>query len=124
MNQPRSPELSEIFARLSQQARKVEEAFAALAARTDAAAAKRDERIQAGWRSMQADIDKQIKELQAARAAREHERDVQRAEQYAQEARARADWTAAYAVAATELAHLAALDAEAARSEADALKQQ
>jgi hypothetical protein len=123
MSQSRSPELSDIFARLSDQAKKVEGAFADLAAKTDANAAKRDEHVQAGWRSMQADIDKQIKGLQAAKAAREHERDVQRAEHNAQEAQARADWTASYAAAASEMARLAAVDAEAAQSEANALKQ-
>lgn len=123
MSQPRSPELSDLFARLTEQAKKVEGAFADLAAKTDASAAKRDERVQAGWHAMQADIDKQIKELQAAKAAREHERDVQRAEQNAQEAQTRADWTASYAAAASEMARMAALDAEAARSEANALKQ-
>ncbi|MCC7024240.1 MAG: hypothetical protein IT338_15550 [Thermomicrobiales bacterium] len=122
MGQSRSPELSDILARLSTQAKKVEDAFADLAEKTDTAAARRDERVQAGWRSMQADIDNQIKEMRAARAAREHERDVQRAEQNAQAAQARADWAAAYAVAASEMARLAALDAEAARSEANALK--
>ena len=124
MNEPRSPELSDIFARLSQQARKVENAFADLAAKTDASAAERDERVQAGWRSMQADIDTRIKDLQAAKAAREHERDVQKAEHNAQEAQARADWTASYAAAASEMARMAALDAEAARSVANTLKQQ
>jgi hypothetical protein len=73
---------------------------------------------------MQADIDNQVKEMRAARAAREHERDMQRAEQNALAAEDRSDWAAAYAVAASELARLASLDAEAARSEANALKQQ
>lgn len=122
MNKPQSPELSNLFAQLSQQAKKVEDAFADLATKTDAAAAKRDDQVQAGWRTMQADIDKQIKDLQAAKAARDHDRDVQRAEQNAQDAQARADWTAAYAVTASEMAWLASLDAQAARGAADALK--
>ena len=124
MDRSRSPELSDILARLSAQAKKVEDSFAGLARKTDAAAAKRDEQVQASWRSMQADIDNQVKEMRAARAAREHERDMQRAEQNAQAAEDRSDWAAAYAVAASELARLASLDAEAARSEANALKQQ
>jgi hypothetical protein len=49
---------------------------------------------------------------------------MQRAEQNALAAEDRSDWAAAYAVAASELARLASLDAEAARSEANALKQQ
>ena len=123
MDQPREPELSNILTQMSQQAKKVEDAFADLAQRTDAAAAQRDARAQADWRAMQAGIDKEVKELQAASAAREHERDVRQAEEAAQVAQARADWAASYAVAASEMARMAALDAAAARREADALNQ-
>ena len=122
MDQSRSPELSDILGQLSQQAKKVENAFADLAGKTDAAAGQRDARVQADWRAMQDNIDKEVKEMQAARAAREHERDVSRAEDNAQAAQARAAWAASYAVAASEMARLAALDAVAARGEADALK--
>lgn len=122
MSQPQSPELSDILARLSQQAKKVEDAFADLAAKTDASVAKRDAQVQASWRAMQADVDKQVKDLQAASDARKHERDVQRAEDNALAAQERADWSASYAEAAVAMARLAALDAEAARSEANALK--
>jgi hypothetical protein len=121
VDQSRSPELSDILGQLSQQAKKVENAFADLAGKTDAAAGQRDARVQADWRAMQDNIDKEVKEMQAARAAREHERDVSRAEDNAQAAQARADWAASYAVAASEMARLAALDAVAARGEADAL---
>ena len=121
MDQSRSPELSDILGQLSQQAKKVENAFADLAGKTDAAAGQRDARVQADWRAMQDNIDKEVKEMQAARAAREHERDVSRAEDNAQAAQARAAWAASYAVAASEMARLAALDAVAARGEADAL---
>ena len=69
---------------MSQQAKKVENAFADLAQKTDAAAAVRDARVQASWREMQAGIDKELKAMQAARAAREHERDVRRAVEAAQ----------------------------------------
>ncbi len=124
MSQAHSPELSDLLARLAEQAKKVEGAFADLAAKTDASAAKRNERLAARWRSMQADIDGQIKDLQTAKTARDHERDVQQAEKNAQEAQAQADWTASYAVAVAALARMAALDAETARSEANALKQQ
>jgi hypothetical protein len=121
VDQSRSPELSDILGQLSQQAKKVENAFADLAGKTDAAAGQRDARVQADWRAMQDNIDKEVKEMQAASAAREHERDVSRAEDNAQAAQARADWAASYAVAASEMARLAALDAVAARGEADAL---
>jgi hypothetical protein len=121
VDQSRSPELSNILGQLSQQAKKVENAFADLAGKTDAAAGQRDARVQADWRAMQDNIDKEVKEMQAARAAREHERDVSRAEDNAQAAQARAAWAASYAVAASEMARLAALDAVAARGEADAL---
>ena len=122
MDQSRSPELSDILGQLSQQAKKVEDAFADLASKTDAAAGQRDARVQADWRAMQDNIDKQVKEMQAARAAREHERDVSGPRTTRRRAQARADWAASYAVAASEMARLAALDAVAARREADALK--
>lgn len=124
MDQSRSPELSNILEQLSHQAKKVEDAFAELAGKTDAAASQRDAQIEAGWRTMQADIDKQVKAIKADQAARKHELDVKLAEQYAQEAKARAEWAASYAVTATEMARLAALDADAARREADELHRQ
>ena len=121
MDQSRSPELSDILGQLSQQAKKVEDAFAELAHKTDAAAAQRDARVQADWRGMQDNIDKEIREMRAARAAREHESDVRRAEDNARAAQSRADWASSYAAAASEMARLAALDAVVARREADAL---
>lgn len=122
MEQPRDPELSDILARMSLQAKKVEDAFADLATKTDAAAAERDARVQADWRAMQDGIDKEIKEMKAARAVLEHERDVRRAEEHARAAKSRAEWATSYAAAAAEMAAAAALDAEAARHQADALK--
>ena len=122
MDQSRSPELSDILGQLSQQAKKVEDAFADLANKTDAAAEKRDARVETDWRAMQDTIDKQVKAMQAEQAARKHEHDVKRAGQNADDAQARADWAASYAVAASEMARLASLDAVAARHEADALK--
>jgi hypothetical protein len=122
VDKARSPELSDILGQLSQQAKKVEDAFADLANRTDAAAAERDARVQADWRTMQEGIDQELKAMQTARAAREHERDVRQAEDAAQAAQARADWAASYAVAASEMARLASLDAEAAQRQAAALK--
>jgi hypothetical protein len=124
VDRPKTPELSDVLARLSMQAKTVEGAFADLADKTDAAAAKRDERVQADWRAMQASIDKQVKVIQADMDARKHELDMNAAEQHAEAAKARADWAASYAVAASEMARMAALDAEAARHEANALKRQ
>jgi hypothetical protein len=124
MDRPKEPELSDVLTRLSMQAKKVEGAFADLADKTDATAAKRDEQVQADWRAMQAGIDKQVKAMQADMDTRKHERDVKAAGQHAEAAKARADWAASYAVAASEMARMAALDADAARREADALKRQ
>jgi hypothetical protein len=76
----------------------------------------------ADWRAMQADIDRQLKEMEAQRAARKHEGDVKRAEQDAQAARERARWAASYAAAAAQMATLAALDYDDARRKAEAIK--
>jgi hypothetical protein len=51
-------------------------------------------------------------------------RDVRQAEEHAKAAQTRADWAASYAVTVAEMAWLAALDADVARREADALKRQ
>ena len=122
MEQPRGPEASDLLDRLAQQAKKVEDAFAALAQKTDAAATHRDAKAQADWRAMQSGIDQQVKAMQADLAARKQARDAHAAEQHAQAAQARADWAGSYAAAAAEMAKMATLDAEAARREADALK--
>jgi hypothetical protein len=122
MEKPRGPEASDLLNRLALQTKQVEDAFATLAAKTDAAAGQRDARVQADWRSMQAGMDQQVKAMQADLAARKHERDVHAAEQHAQAAQARADWAGSYAAAAAEMARMATLDAEAARKEADARK--
>ena len=144
MEPPREPELSQIFTRMAQQSKTVEDAFADLAEVTDTEAAERRDRAQAGataaidqldkditaaktaatadWRAMQDSIDKQIKSMQADIARRQHERDVKMAERNAATAKERAAWAASYAVAASEMARLAALDAEVARREAEAIK--
>jgi hypothetical protein len=124
VEQPRVSEASEILAQMSQQAKKVEDAFADLAQKTDAAAAKRDTRAQGEWRALQDGIDREIKAMQADMAARKNARDVRQAEEQANAAQARADWAASYAMTAAEMARLAALDADVARREADALKRQ
>jgi hypothetical protein len=135
-----------VLAQLTKQAKTVEEAFADLANVTDTAAAERRDRAHtaataaseqfdrnlvaadasatANWRAMQAGIDQQIKTMQDDIAARKQAHDVHQAEQHADTAKARAAWAASYAVAATEMARLAALDADVARREAAARKQQ
>jgi hypothetical protein len=144
MDQPREPEASEIFAWMSGQAKEVEDAFAELADLTDSAAEERRQRVEAAtraaveqmnqdvtamkteaaadWRAMQAGIDRELKEMDAERAARKHERDMKRAEQEAQAARERAQWAASYAAAAGQMATLAALDYDDARRKAEAIK--
>jgi hypothetical protein len=144
MDRPRGPEASDILARMSGQAKDIEDAFAELADLTDTAAEERRQRAEAAtkaavkqmhqdvttmktaaaadWRAMQASIDRQLKEMEAQRAARKHERDVKRAEQEAQAARERAQAAASYAVTAAHMATLAALDYDDARRKAEAVK--
>jgi hypothetical protein len=124
MVQPRGPELSDGLSQMSQQAKKVEDAFADLAQKTDAAAAERNTQVQAEWRALQVGIDREIKAMQADMAIRKYARDVRQAEEHAKAGQTRADWTASYAVTVAEMARLAALDSDVARREADALKRQ
>jgi hypothetical protein len=124
MVQPRGPELSDSLSQMSQQAKKVEDAFADLAQKTDAAAAERNTQVQAEWRALQVGIDREIKAMQADMAIRKYARDVRQAEEHAKAGQTRADWTASYAVTVAEMARLAALDSDVARREADALKRQ
>ena len=143
MDRPREPEASAIFAWMSGQAKDVEETFAALADLTDTAAEERRQRVAAAtttavthlnadvtalsaaaaadWRARQAGIDRELKAMEAARATRQHERDVTRAERDAQAARKRAQAAASYAAAAAHLATLAALDDDDARRKAEAI---
>jgi hypothetical protein len=143
MDGPREPEASDILARMSGRAKKVEDVFAELADLTDTAAEERRQRAEAAtkaaikqmnqdvtatktaaatdWRAMQAGIDRELKEMEAQRAARKHEGDVKRAEQEAQAARERAQWAASYAAAAGEMATLAALDYDDARRKAEVI---
>ena len=144
MDRPREPEASEVLTRMSGQAREVEDAFAELADLTDTAAEERRQHTEAAtkaavkqmnqdvtamktaaaadWRAMQAGIDRELKEMEAQRAARKHERDVKRAEQEAQAARERAQAASSYAAAAAHMATLAALDYDDARRKAEAIK--
>lgn len=86
----------------------------------DIAATQAD--MAADRRAMQSAIDKEVKAMQADIAARKHARDVKQAEQSVEAAKARASWAASYAVAASEMARLAALDVEVARREVNKLK--
>jgi Cu/Ag efflux pump CusA len=137
-------ELSEQLADLSAQARKVEDAFAAIAEETDAKAAERRDRTRAAaasavdnleqgvssvedsvaghWRALQDRVDSEITGIKADIAERQHERDVNRAEQQADAAQERAVRTVAFAAAAIQAAGAAVLDAAVARREAEALK--
>lgn len=143
MDQPRSPELSDILASLAQRAKGVEDRFAELADVTDAAAEERRARAQAAateamtrvnaaatsakasaaadWRALNANIDRQIQSIQTDIAQRQHERDVKAAEQHAAAANERAAWAIAYAAAAVDMAELAILGADVARREAKKL---
>jgi hypothetical protein len=108
----RRPEASDILAKMSKQAKELEDAFAEFAELTDTAAEDRRIRVEAAthtavnqlnqdvdamsaaaaadWRAMQAGVDRELKAIEAERAARKHERDVKRVEQNAQAARERA----------------------------------
>ncbi len=137
-------ELSDLLADLSNEARKVEEAFAAVAQETDAKAAERRDKTRAEatavvdkmergvagvedsvaghLRALQDKISGEVKDIQAGIAERQHERDVTRAEQLAESAEDRAARTVAFAAAAVQTAGLAVLDAAVARREVEAIK--
>ncbi len=139
-----SMELSDLLAKLSQQAKKVEDGFADIAAVTDAAAEERRNRAEAAatatvkqvdeditsakaaaaddWRALTARVDNEIKSIQADIARRKHEQDVSKAEQHAEAAKERAEWAAAFAAAALDTANLAVADYDVARREAEAIK--
>jgi hypothetical protein len=139
-------ELSELLTDLSQQAKKVEDAFAAIADETDTAAEARRERTRTAakeaaerldqsavamsdtlsghWRALQTRIDEEITGVQEGIAARKHERDVSEAEGQAEAARERAMRAVAFASAAVETAGLAVVDAAIARKDAEAIKRQ
>lgn len=139
-------ELSEMLTDLSNQALKVENAFAAIAEETDAAAEARRERtreaattavdtldqhvtaagdaVAGHWRALQTHIDTEIAGVQQGIAERQHERDVIRAEEQATAARERAERAIAFASAAVHAAGVAVLDAAVARRQAEAVKQQ
>jgi hypothetical protein len=137
-------ELSAQLADLSSEAKKVEDAFAALADETDAKAAERRDRTRAAataavnsleqgvssvedsvaghWRALQDRVSSEITDIQAGIADRRHARDVDQAEQQAVAAEERAARSVAFAAAAVQTAGLAVLDSAVARREAAALK--
>ena len=136
-------ELSELLGELSNQARKVEDTFAAVAEETDAKAAERrdqtraaaktavdtmdasitavEESVEGNWRVLTDRIGAEIGDIQASIAERRHARDVEHAEEQAAAAAARAERAIAFAKA-VETAGLAVMDAAVARREAAALK--
>jgi hypothetical protein len=137
-------ELSDLLADLSSEAKKVEDAFAAIAEETDAAAAERRDRTRTAataaadkldqgvasaeasvaghWRALQERIDAELKGIQTGIAERQHERDVDRAELQAKAAEERAARSVAFAAAAVQTAGVAVLDAAVARRQAKAVK--
>jgi hypothetical protein len=137
-------ELSKQLADLSTQAKKVEDAFAAIAEETDAQAAARRDKTRAAaraavdqldqgstsvqdavaghWRALQGRVDAEIKGIQTGIADRQHTRDVDHAEQQATAAADHAAKAVAFAAAAVQTAGLAVLDAAVARREAEAVK--
>lgn len=139
-------ELSELLADLSQEVKKVEEAFAAIAEETDAAAAERRNQTRAAataavdnlergaasveasvaghWRALQDRIDAEVQSVQAGIAERQHARDVDHAERQVTVAEDRAARSVAFAAAAVQTAGLAVLDAAVARRQAEAIKRQ
>jgi hypothetical protein len=139
-------ELSEQLAELSNQAKQVEDAFAAIAEETDAKAAERRDSTRAAaaaavdkveqsvssvedsvaghWRALQTKVQSEIAGIQEGIAERQHARDVDQAQQHAVAAENRAELAVAFAAAAIQTAGLAVLDSAVARREADAITRQ
>lgn len=137
-------ELSELLSDLSTQAKKVEDAFAAVAEETDARAAERrdqtrqaataavdtldasisavGESVSGNWQALNSRIGSEIADIQASIAERKHARDVAQAEEQAAAAEVRAERAIAFAKAAIETAGLAVMDSAVARREVAALK--
>ena len=135
-------ELSAQLAEMSNQAKQVEDAFAAIAEETDAKAAERRDKTRAAasaavdrldqsatavgdsvaghWQALQSRVKSEITDIQTGMADRQHARDVDHAEQQAAAAEARAEWAVAFAAAAIQTAGLAVLDAAVAHREAQA----
>ncbi len=139
-------ELSELLTDLSEQAKSVEDAFAAIAVETDAAAEARRERSRAAasaavekvdqgvraagdsvsghWQALQNAITSEVNDLQQGVTDRRHNRDVNDAQKIADVATERAERSIAVAKAAVAAAGAAVLDAAVAQRELAAIKQQ
>src|SRR5829696_8180610 len=137
-------ELSEQLADMSAEAKKVEDAFAAIAEETDAKAAERRDKTRAAataavdqldqgvgsvedsvaghWQALQSRVKSEITDIQTGMADRQQARDVDHAEQQAAAAEARAERAVAFAAAAIQTAGLAVLDSAVARREAQAIQ--
>lgn len=139
-------ELSELLTGLSEQARTVEDAFAAIAVETDAAAKARRDRSRAAasaavdrvdqgvraagdtvsghWQALQDAISAEIDDLHQGIADRRYDRDVNDAQKAADIAGDRALRSVAIAKAAVSAAGAAVLDAAVAQRHVEAVKRQ
>jgi hypothetical protein len=137
-------ELSELLAELSAESKKIEDAFATMAEETDARVAERRDQSRANaqaavdglaqgltaveasvagnWQGLQDRMGAEVREIQLGIATRQHERDVQRATQQADDAEDRASKAVAFAAAALQTAGLAVFDAAAARRDLHAVQ--
>jgi len=139
-------ELSELLTDLADQAKSVEDGFAAIAVETDAAAEARRDRSRAAataavdkvdqgvraagdtvsghWQALQDAISAEVNDVQQGIADRRHERDVNDAQKAADIAHERALQSVAVAKAAVSAAGAAVLDAAVAQRQVEALKRQ
>ncbi|MCA9878733.1 MAG: hypothetical protein KC442_13155 [Thermomicrobiales bacterium] len=136
-------ELSELLTDLSEQAKMVEDAFAAIAVETDAAAEARRDRSRAAavdrvdpraraagdsvsghWHALQDAIAAEVDDVQQGIANRRHTRDVNDAQKAADIANERAVRSVAVAKAAVSAAGAAVLDAAVAQRQVEALARQ
>ena len=137
--------LSEQLSELSVRAKKAEDAFAAaqkeahdkVVARREqaravatAATEKVNQEVKSvkdtttrNWNALQTKISSDMNALKAAVAERKQERDVKRAENYADKLEWEAGFAVDYAIASVEQATVAVLDAVAGRVEAEKRKQ-
>jgi hypothetical protein len=138
-------ELSDLLAKLADQAKTIEAGFADLAQTTDAAAEARRERAQtaartavdqldqnlmatndataANWRALTTRIGETVAAMQTEIAQRQYARDIVQAQQRAIDAKAQAARAIQFATAAVDAAGAAAYDYDVARRAADALNQ-
>ena len=139
-------ELSEMLTELSEQAKSVEDAFAAIAVETDAAAEARRDRSRAAaaaavdrvdqsaraagatlsghWQALQNTIAAEVDDLQRGVAERRYTHEVNEAQKSADAARVRAERSIALALAAVTAAGAAVLDAVVAQRQVAAVVRQ